>query len=413
MLPKMFGRTPREPRVPAGYPQPTTATTADAETAAPEPTATTISSRRQTLRTEDPTFLWKLVLRTLSIIVAAIAIGLIAWAELHQPLPSLSPSSNNDYSSTTYTPPPDTYINYYGDDVYLPWEHISLGLSIIWNIANVAVLFVRRGRGIHPGANVGCDLILWLAFIVTGFFATVGAADYIIGYNQNVYYNYYNSNGVDNNDCAPFLNCSAQGDYSAALVHKGVVIAVGCAFTFLLVLFHFALFVSACRYTHARKFANGRKYAKAITAEATEIARKIITDMGYPPPGQMQQQQMVQAQEGGQMHTGQQQQQQQPITLGHYNESQTPVRQSYLPYSPTSNYSTPQTQRNSVMTPQEREMQERYEAQVTEAEPQGLGPRSPKGKGRDVEQGGFPLGNNAASSAKPAPHITVESPSSH
>ena len=45
---------------------------------------------------------------------------------------------------------------------------------------------------------------------------------------------------------------------------------------------HFALFISACRYTHARRYGVGSKHAKAITAEATQIAQQMIADMTGP-----------------------------------------------------------------------------------------------------------------------------------
>lgn len=59
-------------------------------------------------------------------------------------------------------------------------------------------------------------------------------------------------------------------------------------------LFHFALFISACRYTNARRDTVTSKQARAITAEATEIARKMIADMtgpngGFIPRNQAQQ----------------------------------------------------------------------------------------------------------------------------
>lgn len=47
-------------------------------------------------------------------------------------------------------------------------------------------------------------------------------------------------------------------------------------------LFHFALFISACRYTHAQRYGAASNHAKAVTDEATEIARKMIADMTGP-----------------------------------------------------------------------------------------------------------------------------------
>ncbi|KAK4223379.1 hypothetical protein QBC38DRAFT_517166, partial [Podospora fimiseda] len=42
----------------------------------------------------------------------------------------------------------------------------SVSLRIIWTIADTACIIFRRGRrGIHPGANIALDLILWIVFI--------------------------------------------------------------------------------------------------------------------------------------------------------------------------------------------------------------------------------------------------------
>ena len=85
-------------------------------------------------------------------------------------------------------------------------------------------------------------------------------------------------------------------------------------------LFHFALFISACRYTHDRRHATTTRQARAITAEATEIARRMIADMTGPngtfiPKNQTLQtasyQPLQQSDKGETMEMRQQQQQQQ------------------------------------------------------------------------------------------------------
>ena len=71
-----------------------------------------------------------------------------------------------------------TYYSSSSSYILLPWQFIALGLSILWNTANITTL-IARNRAIHPGANVACDLLLWLALLVTGFFATIGATNYL------------------------------------------------------------------------------------------------------------------------------------------------------------------------------------------------------------------------------------------
>jgi len=53
---------------------------------------------------------------------------------------------------------------------------LQLGFSLIWNIANIAVLLARK-RAIHPGANVGCDLIVWCTFFPMVLFVIFAAID--------------------------------------------------------------------------------------------------------------------------------------------------------------------------------------------------------------------------------------------
>ena len=168
-------------------------------------------SSHRTLHANDPTYLWNAIFRFLAILLSIIGIAATAWALTHQIHPSSdNDNNNNNISNTSYYDDYDYYSDgddYYGDNFYeLPWTFISLGFSTIWNITNLAVLF-SRNKAIHPGANVGCDLVIWLALIVTGTFAAFGASDYF-------YYDSYGSRG------------------DPALRHKGIIIAVGVAMSF-------------------------------------------------------------------------------------------------------------------------------------------------------------------------------------
>ena len=351
-----------------------------------------------TLVEADPKVLWKLILRTSSVILAAIAIGLIAWAEIHVVIPILDPNNidNGTPDSLFYESQLGGPLYGNSDDLALPWEYISLGLSIAWSLTNIGVWFTpsRSGRGVHPGANVGCDLILWIILLLTGIFASAAAASYIssFGVEQGDYYDTdaVLSNGthvttlqngtevLDPNQCAPFLNCGDVSAYNTAIYHKGVVIAVGVAFTFIVMLLHFALFISACRYTHARRYANSKRYAKAITDEATAIATKMVKDMGYPPPAQWQIQSQPQSEPKG----GEQ------LPMG----------------ALTTN------------NPAEREVQGGYDQPMSEPQQQHDGSvGNSKGKEKDLEQGQGPLGSIATmagerSSGQHPPNIRVETP---
>lgn len=245
----------------------------------------TVRPSRQDIYAEDPKFLWKYVLRSLAIILAIISIGLIGWSLAHQ---VVSPN-NNIYDNYAYAYAYAYYDWSYSNDIwFLPWEFITLGLSITWNLANILVLLIRN-RPIHPGANVACDLLLWLGLIVTGTFATVGAEDYF-WWHTNEYENEGNlatesygngssyfifPNGTVSNTSTPssslcegFTSCAAQDSYNSAVNRKGVIIAVGAAMSFIVLLMHFALFVSACRYTSARR----------LNTKATMIAERMYNE---------------------------------------------------------------------------------------------------------------------------------------
>ncbi|KAK7431049.1 hypothetical protein QQZ08_002329 [Neonectria magnoliae] len=113
-----------------------------------------------------------------------------------------------------------------------PWALIEFcppaGIAFIWNIADTICLCVRRGHpGIHPGACVGVDLLLWLGYIVS---VTLFALFGLDGAYYYGYYNYYNS-----------LGGSSVSAYRAIF-----------AFGILEILVHFTLFVIACYETHVR-----------------------------------------------------------------------------------------------------------------------------------------------------------------
>lgn len=199
---------------------------------------------RSAMYADDATFLWKAILRFLAILLAIVGIATTAWAMAsHINSPS---SDSDDYQFDDYFP----------DFSSLPWQYITLGLSILWNVANISVLLARN-RGIHPGANVACDLLLWLGLLFTGGLANVGATNYLyytandddsydddLGYGGGTYSNgtqyQYTANGtmvpVTNvtSECGGFTTCAARDQYVSAIHHKGVVIAVGASMAFVI-----------------------------------------------------------------------------------------------------------------------------------------------------------------------------------
>ena len=195
---------------------------------------------RTAIHANDPTYIWKLLLRVLAILFAAVAIGTIAWAITV----NYNGNSDNDIEDDA-----NTYF-YGGFTILLPWVIIALGLSVIWNIVNIVVLFARN-RWIHPGANVGCDLVLWLGLSVTGAMATIGAVSCFYGWDYDSGYDdtsidygfgggtfpngtsYYNTvNGTEVAYCGDG-SCEAQNTFNDLLRHVGIVVIVGCAFAYI------------------------------------------------------------------------------------------------------------------------------------------------------------------------------------
>lgn len=96
-----------------------------------------MSSSRITIRSQnDPKYLWKLIVRALAILFAAIAIA-ITGADNHK-------DSMADLDT----------------EGLLLLGIIPLAASLLWNLINILVLFLLH-KSITPGAIVGCDLILW------------------------------------------------------------------------------------------------------------------------------------------------------------------------------------------------------------------------------------------------------------
>ena len=235
----------------------------------------TIRPSRQEIYSQDPKFLWKYILRSLAIVLAIISIGLIGWSITHQVF------VDDIYDTYDY----GYYYWSYNDIWVLPWEFITLGLSIIWNITNILVLLIRNSP-IHPGANVACDLLLWLGFIATGTLATADAeryfwfypGDYDMFTEDTLTQTYANGStysilpdGALGNPtststlCEAFTSCAAQQSY---INRKGIITLVGAVISFIVLLMHFALFISACRYTNARR----------VNAKAAVIAERIANE---------------------------------------------------------------------------------------------------------------------------------------
>ncbi|KAF2451953.1 hypothetical protein P171DRAFT_438603 [Karstenula rhodostoma CBS 690.94] len=262
----------------------------------------TIKTKRQELEEGDAHWKWKVGFRAISIIVGLIGIGCAAWVTAH-----FTDSSYGGYSS---------YYYYFDDGWTLPWTLITFTLAVVWSAACVIVFFARRPNApMHPGAQVGCDLVLWLAFIVTGTFAVVGTmsvgywgSDGTLGYSSSSgdytqarngtwvwtsssssSSSYYSSRSCDSSrSSSSFPSCAEQDAYVNALWNTKNqrynldLTATVCQFIALLI--HFILFVWACVDTH-------RRNTRGVSKDAEKLAADIVMNMVkngaiIPAPGQ-------------------------------------------------------------------------------------------------------------------------------
>ncbi|KAL1841000.1 hypothetical protein VTJ49DRAFT_7554 [Mycothermus thermophilus] len=121
------------------------------------------------------------------------------------------------------------------------------GISLIWAVADAICIVARGGRrGIHPGACVAVDLLLWLGLVVgTAFLSLWGIATDIVNSSSSSYSYYY---GYDDDD---------YGVSESATTGKALI-----AFGALLTVLHFVSFVIACVETHQRNSRNNVVYVQ-------------------------------------------------------------------------------------------------------------------------------------------------------
>ncbi|KAK3395074.1 hypothetical protein B0H63DRAFT_462628 [Podospora didyma] len=171
----------------------------------------------------SPTGMWvtKLILRILSIIFCIAIFGLSG---------SLSSIGYVDILVLVVATPP-------------------VGIAICWDIAEGICILARGGhRGIHPGACVGMDLIIWLGLIASdtllGFLGLSTDLNNILrcrsSYSSSYYYDSYSY----------YYNCG-----SLSRLDREEVLGKGKAIVGLLavlIIIHFTLFVIACYETNVR-----------------------------------------------------------------------------------------------------------------------------------------------------------------
>jgi len=255
-------------------------------------------------------------MRIVLVIVGIIGIGCAAWVVVR------------------YGPGKNPYLYELDDAWTMPWTLITFCISVLWSFACIAVFFMRRPNApVHPGAQVGMDLVLWLAFIPTALCAILAVSSVAnLGQSGRIgnswyssssdgYYFYQESNNTwawnssaSNSQSSyyggmracmrngtqssryyssynygwTFSNCTEEDNYVNALWadknnrFNTELTATVCQFFGLFL--HLVLFIWACVDTHRR---NSRKVSKDAEKIAADIVMKMVQSGAIiPPPGQ-------------------------------------------------------------------------------------------------------------------------------
>lgn len=286
----------------------------------------TVKTKRQELEEGDPHWKWKTGFRAAIIIVGLIGIGCAAY---------ITAAITGDNERAAYS-----FSYYYYDDYLVPFTLVTFVLSVLWSAVCVIVFFKRRPNSpVHPGAQVGCDLVLWLGFAVTSAFALLGAlsiyysgaddfssssGDYTqanngtwvwtpdtssSSYSSSTTRSCSSSSYSYSND---FSSCAEKDAFVNAFLHEkehryNIVLTITVC-QFLALLFHFVLFVWACVDTSRR---NKRTVSKDAEKLAADIVMNMIKSGAIIPAAPNQAYFPPIAQQGAPMNAGQMYPQQQ------------------------------------------------------------------------------------------------------
>ncbi|GAM83167.1 hypothetical protein ANO11243_011530 [Dothideomycetidae sp. 11243] len=131
----------------------------------------------QDFRTGDRHWIAKIILRAILVLVGIIGIGCAAAVVAK-------------FGGEEDSP-------FYGWDVesFITWTLITFAVSVVWCAICILIFVLRKPHTpVHPGAQVGCDLVLWLAFIATALFAVVAVIN-VSQFGEGGIIQDYSSNG--------------------------------------------------------------------------------------------------------------------------------------------------------------------------------------------------------------------------
>ena len=260
-----------------------------ASTPALKPPAQT---KYEKLNAGDRDWQWKIGMRVVLFIISFIGLGCAGWVVTNF-------SSKHRYYG---------YMFDSNDWEWIPWTLVTFVLTIVWSLACILVFWFRKDHSpLHPGAQVGVDLILWLGYIATGLCA-VGAVISIrefgssgaIGQYSRAEWTYVSENNTwvfDSNSSSSSYytspnssrNCKTPYYYSNSGFESCEQLdefvnylwrtknarfnteLCACVCQFLALFLHFVLFIWACVDTH--RYRKERKVAvEAFRAKQNEFS---------------------------------------------------------------------------------------------------------------------------------------------
>ncbi|KAL8859268.1 MAG: hypothetical protein Q9178_004206 [Gyalolechia marmorata] len=117
----------------------------------------------------DPRWIWKLVVRVITIVVALIGLSCVAWV--------------TDYLREWVNQHQGDEDRGYQSDIFiLPWLLFTLCLSALWNTANI-LLFFFYSHPLLSSANIACDSLLILSLLASGIWLCLATTTNIDGTN--------------------------------------------------------------------------------------------------------------------------------------------------------------------------------------------------------------------------------------
>ena len=185
---------------------------------------------------------------------------------------------------------------------------LPLGLSFIWNLANIIRRMTAR-TPVHPGANVGVDLIIWLLFFILLIITYLAASAIlylsthpttISSYDGTYWSNYIGSSSsssssttVSTGSSGSSSSSSSSDDFGkratytvdfSSLKKYGSVAIAACVFATLSFGLHFLLFIFACVDTHRRR--HPERHPAYQVGEKTTGQFSYPQQQQYPGPQQ-------------------------------------------------------------------------------------------------------------------------------